>query len=38
MTQRIYEVMQKYSIIPDNRIRLIHFEHHRQDIRANLKN
>lgn len=29
MTRVVYEVMQRYQIIPDNRIRLIHFEHNR---------
>lgn len=27
MTTKIYEVMQKYEIIPDNRIRLMYIEH-----------
>jgi predicted DNA-binding antitoxin AbrB/MazE fold protein len=37
MTQKIYETMERYEILPDNRIRLMHFDHHRQDIIANVK-
>jgi hypothetical protein len=38
MTQKVYETMERYEILPDNRIRLMHFDHHRQDIIANVKN
>jgi len=34
MMQKVYETMVNYEVFPDNRIRLMHFDKHRQDIKA----
>lgn len=37
MAHTIYETMCRYDVVPDNRIKLLHFDHRQEDIKAQRK-